>query len=56
MSPTRLLLKYTKTLQKSDKLKVLISPKMIYLITYLDNNRKLAVYTGGNIHVTNCYP
>ena len=34
-----------------DKLRAFIAPKMIYLITLLDNNINYAVYTGGNIHV-----
>ena len=39
-----------KELSKRDKLKSFIAPKMIYLITFLDNNGKSTVYTGGNIH------
>ena len=50
VSPTRLILQYTKSLSKSNKLKVFIAPKMKYLITFLDNNGKPAVYTGVNIH------
>ena len=49
-SPTRLLFQYMKALSKSDKLRSFVAPKMTYLITFLDNNKKLAVYTGGNIH------
>ena len=33
-----------------DKLKAFIAPKMTYLIILLGNNRKLAIYTGVNIH------
>ena len=40
-----------KALSKSDKIKVFIVNKMKDLITFLDNNRKLAVYKGANIHV-----
>ena len=36
-------------LQKSDKLRDFVAPKMADFITFLDNNRKSAVYTGGNI-------
>ena len=50
VSPTRLLLKYMKQLSNSDKLRAFIAPKMTSLITFLDNNRKYAVYTGGDIH------
>ena len=39
-----------KALSKRDKLKVFIAPKMTYLITLPDNNRKSTVYTGLNIH------
>ena len=39
-----------KAWSKRDKLKSCIAPKMTYLITFLDNNRKYAVYTGVNIH------
>ena len=38
LSPTRLLLQYTKALSNSDKIKAFIAPKMKYLITFLDNN------------------
>ena len=47
---TRLILKYTKALSKSDKLKAFIAPKMTDLIKLTDNNRKSSVYTGENIH------
>ena len=40
-----------KTLSNKNKLKAFIVPKMAYLITFLDNNGKLSVYTGVNIHV-----
>ena len=39
-----------KELTKSDKLRAFIEPKMIDLITFLDKNRKSAVYEGGDIH------
>ena len=39
-----------KALTKSEKLRAFIAPKMIDLITFLDNNGKSAVYTGGDIH------
>ena len=39
-----------KALSKSDKLRAFIAPKFTYLITLPDNNGKLAVYTGGDIH------
>ena len=50
-SPTRLIIQYTKSLSKSDKLKVFIAPNMKYLIILIENNGKLAICTGGNIHV-----
>ena len=53
--PTILLLHYMKALSNSKKLKAFIYTKMTYLIIFLDNNRKLAVYTGGNIHELYCY-
>ena len=49
-SPTILLFHYMKALTKSEKPRAFISTNMTYLITFLDNNRKYAVYTGGNIH------
>ena len=49
-SPTRLLSKYMKAFSNSDKIKAFIVPKIKNLITLLDNNRKSAIYTGGNIH------
>ena len=45
-SPTILILQYMKELSKRDKLIYFIAPKMKYLITFLDNNGKYAVYTG----------
>ena len=50
VSPTRLPLHYMKALTKSEKLGSFIAPKMTSLITFLDNNGKSAVYTGGDIH------
>ena len=50
VSPTRLLFHYTKALSKSEKIKAFIAPKMTYLITFLENNGKYAVYTGWNIN------
>ena len=35
-----------KALSKSDKLKAFIEPKMTFIITFLDNNVKLAIYIG----------
>ena len=42
-SPTRLLFHYMKALSKSEKLRAFIT-------TFLDNNRKYDVYTGGDIN------
>ena len=53
--PTRLLFHYTEALSNSDKPKVFTAPKMTYLITFLENNGKLDVYTGGNVHGLYCY-
>ena len=50
VSPTRLIFQYTKALSKSDKLRAFIAAQMTYLITFLDNNGKSTVYTGGEIH------
>ena len=50
VSHTRFLLQYTKSLKNSEKLRAIIASKMTDLITFLDNNRKYAVYTGGDIH------
>ena len=44
-SPTRLLFQYTKAFSNSDKLRAFIAPKMTYLIIFLDNKGKSAVYT-----------
>ena len=44
-----------KALSKSDKLKGFIAPNMADLITFLDNNGKYAVYTGGNTNGIYCY-
>ena len=35
-----------KSLSNRNKLKAFIAPNMIYLIVFLDNNRKLYIYTG----------
>ena len=48
--PTRLIFQYMKALSNSDKLRSFIAPKMTDLITFLDNNGKSDVYTGGEIH------
>ena len=48
--PKRLLFQDTKSLSNIDKLKTLVAPKMTDLITFLENNGKYAVYTGGNIN------
>ena len=50
VSPTILLFHYTKEFPKSDKLRNFIALKMKNLITFLDNNGKYAVYTGGEIN------
>ena len=50
VSPTRLVFQYTKALTNSEKLRAFIAPKMTDLITFLDENGKYAVYTGGDIH------
>ena len=44
-SPSIPLIHYMKELSKRDKLIYFIAPKMKYLITFLDNNGKYAVYT-----------
>ena len=49
-SPTRFLFRYMKALTKSEKIRAFIAPNMKDLITFLDNNVKSAVYTGGDIH------
>ena len=55
VSPTRLLFQCMKVLTKSDKLKSFIAPNITDLIRFLDNTRKSAIYTGGNIHGIYCY-
>ena len=47
LSPTRILFQYMKA--NSDKLRAFIAPKMIYIITFLDNNVKYFVYIRGDI-------
>ena len=49
-SAKRLIFHYMKALSNSDYLGAYIAPKMIDLITFLDNNGKSAIYTGGDIH------
>ena len=44
-----------KAFSKSDKLKKIIASKITDLITFLDNNVKLAVFAGGNIYLLYCY-
>ena len=39
-----------KALTKSEKLRSFIAPNMKYHITFLDNNGKYYVYTGGDNH------
>ena len=51
----RFIFEYMKALSKIYKLKAFITPKMTYIITFLDNNGKPAVYTGGNVHRLYCY-
>ena len=46
LSPTILLFQYMKALQKIDKIRAFIAPKMIYLIAFPDNNGTSALYTG----------
>ena len=43
-SPTRLILQYMKALTNSEKIRAFIAPNMIYLITFLEKNRKYSVY------------
>ena len=50
LSNTRLISRYIEALSKSDKIKELIETNMAHLITFLDNNSKLSVYKGVNIH------
>ena len=49
VSLTRLLFQYMKAILNSYKPKAFIAPKVTYIITFLDNNRKLSVYTRRNI-------
>ena len=55
LSPNIFLLQYTNTLPRSDKLRDFIATMMKYLITFLDNNGKYAVYTLGDIYGIYCY-
>ena len=55
VSPIRLLFQFMKALSESNKLKAFIAPKMKDLVTFLDNDGKLAVYTAGNIHGLSSY-
>ena len=47
---TRRIFHYMRALTKSEKTRAFIVPKMIDIITFLDNNVKSGVYTGGYIH------
>ena len=49
VSPNRLLIQYTKALINSKKIRAPIAPNIIDFINFLGNNRKSAVYTGGDI-------
>ena len=44
-----------KALQKRDKLKSFIVPKITDPSKFLDNKGNLSIYTGGNIHGLYCY-
>ena len=55
VSPTILLFQYMKAFSNFNKLKAFIMPRMKDIITFHENNGKLAVYTGGNIHGLYCY-
>ena len=44
-----------KALSNRNKLKAFIAPNITDLITLIDNSRKLAIYTGENIHGIYCY-
>ena len=46
LSPTRRLFQYKNSLSRSYKLKAFISPKMTDIITFIDNNVNLGIYTG----------
>ena len=50
VSPKIILFQYTELFSKSDKIKDFIAPKMTYLTTLVENNGKLSIHTGGNIH------
>ena len=43
-------------MSKCDELKAFIALKMTDIITFIDNNGKLAIYKGLNIHVIYSYP
>ena len=49
-SPTRLMFQYMKALSNIDKPISSIAPKMTYISTFLDNNGKSSVYTGGYLY------
>ena len=51
--PIRLIFHYMKELPKRNKIKSLIAPKMTDLITFLGNNVKLVIYTGGTLMIYN---
>ena len=51
----RLLFNYIKALSKCDKGKAFVSPKIADLKQFLDNNGKLAIYTGKKLHRIYCY-
>ena len=53
--PTRRLFQYMKALSKSDELKAFIVRNMKYLVTFLDNNGKYAVYKWVNIRGSYSY-
>ena len=55
ISHTILLFQYMKSHPNIDKIKEFIAPKMADTTKLLDNNGKLAVYTGGNIKGLYCY-
>ena len=44
-----------KAFSRSEKLKSFIVPKITDLVTFLENNRKYAFYTEGDIHGLYCY-
>ena len=50
VSPTRILFHCTKALTNSEKLRDFIATNLTDLTTFLHNNGKSAVYTGGYIH------